>query len=87
MTRTSRDSSGTGHGNVTQVEFLNLKKDGQFPDESVRIKDSQIHYVTSRRTHNSRFKGDIVRGTISPLNGKIRQYSTILSYFVSGRLV
>jgi hypothetical protein len=29
----------------SQTELLNLQKRGQFPDESVKIKDTQIHNV------------------------------------------
>jgi hypothetical protein len=32
---------------MTQVELLKLSKRGQFPDEPVRIKDSQVHNVNS----------------------------------------
>ncbi len=44
----SISGSETGHGRFTQVEILNLKKNGQFPDDPVRIKVSQIHYVNSQ---------------------------------------
>ena len=42
------DGSGPGHGHVVRVELLKMSKNGQFPDEPVRIriKDTQIHYVT-----------------------------------------
>ncbi len=43
-----RGGSGTGHGHVAQAELLKLQKSGQFPDEPVRIKGAQIHYVTSQ---------------------------------------
>ncbi len=33
---------------IAQAELFNLQKSGQFPDESVRTKDAQIHYVTSQ---------------------------------------
>jgi hypothetical protein len=34
----------------TEVELLKLKKNGQFPDELVKIKVEQIHYVAAQ-TH------------------------------------
>ncbi len=43
-----RGGSGTGHGQVVQAELLKLQKSGQFLDEPVRIKVTQIHYVTSQ---------------------------------------
>jgi hypothetical protein len=43
--RTSCDGSGTGHGHIVEAALLKLKKSGQFSDESVRIKGTQIHYV------------------------------------------
>jgi hypothetical protein len=46
--RTPSDGSGTGHGQVEKLELLKLQKSGQFPDESVRIKETQIHYVNSQ---------------------------------------
>jgi hypothetical protein len=45
--RTPRDGSGSIHGQIAESELLKLQKSGQFPDESVRIKDVQIRYVTS----------------------------------------
>ena len=48
MRRRPRGGSGTGHGQIAQAELLKLQKSGQFPDEPVRIKVSQIHYVTSQ---------------------------------------
>ncbi len=50
MSRTPRGGSGTGHGDVAQDELQKLQKSGQFPDEFVKIEDTQIHCVTSR-TH------------------------------------
>jgi hypothetical protein len=47
LRRTPLGGSGTG-GSVPQVELLKLKKIGQFPDDPVKIKDTQIHYVTSQ---------------------------------------
>ena len=38
--------SGTGHGHVAEVELLNLQKNGQFPDDLVKIEDAKIHCVT-----------------------------------------
>jgi hypothetical protein len=43
--RTPRGGSGTGHGQIAQAELLKLQKNGQIPDEPVRIKGAQIHYV------------------------------------------
>ena len=40
--------SGTGHGDVPKTELLRLKKNGQFPDEIVKIEDTQIHSVSSQ---------------------------------------
>ena len=45
MRRTPFDGSGMDHGQITETELLNLKKNGQFPDESVSIKGEPIHYV------------------------------------------
>jgi hypothetical protein len=45
--RTPRGGSGTVHGLFPEVELLNLQKIGQFPDEPVKLKDSQIHYVNT----------------------------------------
>ena len=47
MRRRLHDGSGTGHGDVEESELLKLQKNGQFPDDPVRIKVTQIHYVTS----------------------------------------
>ncbi len=33
---------------VAQVELLKLQKSGQFPDEPVKIKGVQIHYVNTQ---------------------------------------
>jgi hypothetical protein len=46
MMRDPRGGSGTGHWWIALTELLKLKKSGQFPDEPVRIKVGQIHYVT-----------------------------------------
>ena len=35
----------SGHGQIPQAELLKLQKNGQFPNEPVRIKGAQIHYV------------------------------------------
>ena len=48
LRRTPCGGSGTGHDQFTQVELLKLQKSGQFPDESVRIKDTQIHHVNGQ---------------------------------------
>ena len=45
LLRKPRGGSGTGHDHVEQTKLLKLQKSGQFPDEPVRIKDAQIHYV------------------------------------------
>ncbi len=45
---TPRVCSGTGHGLIAQAELLKMQKSGQFPDEPVRIKGSQIHYVNDQ---------------------------------------
>ena len=42
------DDSGTGHGDIEQVELLSLQKSGQFPDGFVKIEGEQIHCVTSQ---------------------------------------
>jgi hypothetical protein len=34
------------HGHVSQVEILKVEKRGQFPNDPVRIKRTQIQYVT-----------------------------------------
>jgi hypothetical protein len=41
-------SSGTGHGWIAQTELLKLQKNGQFPDELLKIEGAQIHYVVSQ---------------------------------------
>jgi hypothetical protein len=41
----SRGGSGRVHGRVVQTELVNLQKNGQFPDDPVRIKVTRIHYV------------------------------------------
>jgi hypothetical protein len=40
--------SGTVHGWFVPAELLKLQKSGQFPDESVKIKDAEIHYVNTQ---------------------------------------
>ena len=40
--------SGIVHWSIAQTELRKLKKRCQFPDERVRIKGAQIHYVTSQ---------------------------------------
>jgi hypothetical protein len=42
--RTPSGGSETGHGQIVQAELLKLKKSGQIPDESVKIKGAPIHY-------------------------------------------
>ena len=32
------------HWLIVQAELLKLQKNGQLPDESVRVKDTQLHY-------------------------------------------
>ena len=63
MRRTPLGGRGTGW--ITQAELLNLQKNGQFPDDPVKINGIQIHYVSVRRTSNNSHKGDNVRGTIT----------------------
>jgi hypothetical protein len=63
---------------ISQV--ITSAKRGQFPDESVKKKVTQIYYVKPRRTSNIKHKGDSVRGTIIIV-------STVLTYFVSVNLV
>jgi hypothetical protein len=41
-----RGGSGRIHDLITMTKLLKLQKIGQFPDETVRIKVGQIHYVT-----------------------------------------
>jgi hypothetical protein len=50
-----------------------------FPDESVKTKGTQIHYVNTR-TSNNRHKGDSVRETIIIV-------CEVLTYFVSSSLI
>jgi hypothetical protein len=47
LRRTPRGGSGTGHDQVAEAELLKLQKIGKFPDEPVRIKGAQIHYVNT----------------------------------------
>jgi hypothetical protein len=44
--RTRLGGSGRVHCVVVEVELLKLKKNVQFPDAPVRIKGTEIHYVT-----------------------------------------
>jgi hypothetical protein len=46
--RTQRDGSGTVHSSIEEDELLKMQKSGQFADDPVRIKDTQIHNVTSQ---------------------------------------
>ena len=62
MRRTPHGGSGTGHGQIAQAELLKLQKTGQFPDDPVRIKDTQIHYVNGKRTNNDSHKGEELKG-------------------------
>jgi hypothetical protein len=48
VSRTLRGGSGTVSGWIAQAELLKLQKCGQFPDEAVRIKGAQIHYVNAQ---------------------------------------
>ena len=48
MRRTTHGGSGTSDGWIEKVELLKLQKSGQFPDELVKIEDTQIHYVVSQ---------------------------------------
>ncbi len=45
MRRTPYDGSGTDHRLIVRAELLKLQKSGQFPDDHVRIKGTQSHYV------------------------------------------
>ncbi len=80
MRRTPHVGSGTGHGQITEAELLKMKKSGQFPDETVRIKGAPIHYVNTQKYYNNRYKGDSFRGTIIIVG-------VILSNFVSISLI
>ncbi len=40
MRRTPRGGSGRVHGYVAQAELLKMQKSGQFPDELVKIEDT-----------------------------------------------
>ena len=44
--RTPRPCSGTDHWWITLVELLKLQRSCQFPDEFVKIEDTQIHCVS-----------------------------------------
>jgi hypothetical protein len=46
--KTPHGGSGTDHCYVVEIELLKLQKNDQFPDELVRVKVTQIHYVTSQ---------------------------------------
>ena len=48
LRRTPHGGSGTDHGSVAQAELLKLQQNGQFADETVKIKGAQIHYVASQ---------------------------------------
>ena len=63
MRRTSCDGSGS-RGWITLVELLKLQENGQFPDESVKVKGVRIHSVGVCSIRNSRHKGNRVRVTI-----------------------
>ena len=53
--RTPHTGSGTDHGRIAQVELLKIKKNGQFPDEPIRIKDTPVQYVNTQ-TYYNRFR-------------------------------
>jgi hypothetical protein len=38
----------TGTTRIEEAEVLKLQKNGQFPDELVKIEGAQIHYVASQ---------------------------------------
>ena len=40
--------SGTGHGRVAETELLKLQRSVQFPDELVKIEDTQISFIMNR---------------------------------------
>ncbi len=42
----ARGGSGIIHDLIVLTKLLKLQRRGQFPDEPVRIKVGQIHYVT-----------------------------------------
>jgi hypothetical protein len=44
----SHNGSGRIHWKIAQDEILKIQKSGQFPDDPVRIKGVQNHYVTSQ---------------------------------------
>jgi hypothetical protein len=44
--RQPRGGSGRIHDLIALTKLLKLQRSGQFPDEPVRIKVGQIHYVT-----------------------------------------
>jgi hypothetical protein len=44
--RQPRGGSGVIHNLIALTKLLNLQRSGQFPDEPVRIRVGQIHYVT-----------------------------------------
>ncbi len=78
MRRTLYGGSGTGHGQITQDELLNFQRRGQFPDESVRMKTTPIHYVNTQT--NNRYQGDIVRRTIIIVNVILSNLSVTTSF-------
>jgi hypothetical protein len=43
------NGSGRIHDLIELTELLKLQKRGQFPDDPVRIKFREIHYVTSQK--------------------------------------
>jgi hypothetical protein len=44
--RQPRGGGGRIHDLIALTKLLKLQRNGQFPDEPVRIKVGQIHYVT-----------------------------------------
>jgi hypothetical protein len=46
LQRQPRGGSGIIHNLIALTKLLKLQRSGQFPDESVRIRVGQIHYVT-----------------------------------------
>ncbi len=79
MRRTPHGGSGTGW--ITEAELLKLQKNGHLPDESVKIKDTQIHNGCKRPDVLA--IADIKEITLS---GMIIVVSAVLAYFVSGSL-
>ncbi len=48
MRRTPSGGSGRVNCLIPEVELVKIQKRGQFPDEIVKIEDTQIHHVDSQ---------------------------------------